>query len=31
LANVAIYVLVLGGTVFGLAALMPTLRAMLPA
>ncbi len=29
LANVALYVLVLGGTVFGLAALMPTLRAML--
>ncbi len=30
LANVALYVLVLGGTVFGLSAIMPALRGILP-
>jgi hypothetical protein len=30
LANVALFALMLGGTVFGLAAIAPTLRAILP-
>jgi hypothetical protein len=30
LANVALFVLMLGGTVFGLAAIAPALRAILP-